>query len=315
MAGRAVKLYVGPGKPYDLVAVCAIVLVSVLLAFLDVQGPVRWTMGFLAVFFAPGYAIVSALFPGRRAIIAPSFTARRDERSMTISLMERIVLSVALGSGAMALAGTVVTRGILDYTVWVVALEALIITGVGSWFAVVRRVRTPAEEQFVLYRTPRKEGRKLSSGEKVVSGLIALAVVAALVLTVQGMGARPAAEEYSELYIAGVDGDMSSLPSVLAWGQAGLITVTVTSHLSTTETFNLMLSLEQGPDSTSAFVPSETVEVSPEQGRSYQFQLEPGHTWRQDLSFVVLATGNQTLHLTLDDGVGVRSNWLPLTIT
>lgn len=315
MANKAVRLYVGPGKPYDLVAVCAIVTVSVLLALLDVQGIVRWTLGFLAVFFAPGYAIVSALFPGRKAIIAPSFTARRDEHTMTITLLERVIIGSLLGSAIMALAGTVITRGILNFDVSVVAFESIAITYVASWIAIKRRDRTPPEDQFVLYSTPRLSRPSLSSGERVISALIAVAVVALAVLAVQGLGAKPVAEEYSELHIIGVDGDMDSLPSVLAQGQAGLVKVTVRSHLSTTEMFHLVLSLDSAPANTSPFDPVQTVDISPGQGRSYQFELQPGGTWQQDIAFVVNAAGSQTLYLILDDGMEVRSNWLILQIT
>lgn len=315
MANKAVRLYVGPGKPYDLVAVCAIVTVSVLLALLDVQGVVRWTLGFLAVFFAPGYAIVSALFPGRKAIIAPSFTARRDEHTMTISLLERIIIGSVLGSAVMALAGTVITRGILNFDVWVVAVEAIAITYVASWMAIKRRELTPPEDQFVLYSTPRLSTPKLSSGERAISALIAVAVVALAALAVQGMGAKPVVEEHSELHIVGVDGDMDSLPSVLASGQAGLMRVTVISHLSSAEMFHLVLSLEQTPANSSAFDPAQIVDISPGQGRSYQFELQPGAKWQQDVAFVINAAGNQTLYLTLDDGMEVKSNWLPLEIT
>jgi uncharacterized membrane protein len=315
MANKAVRLYVGPGKPYDLVTVCAIVTVSVLLALLDVQGVVRWTLGFLAVFFAPGYAIVSALFPGRKAIITPSFTARRDEHTMTISLLERIIIGSVLGSAVMALAGTVITRGILNFDVWVVSVEAIAVTFVASWIALTRRARTPPEDQFVLYSTPRLSRPSLSSGERAISAILVMAVVVLAVLAVQGLGAKPVAEEYSELSIIGVDGELDSLPSVLAPGQAGLVEVTVRSHLSTTERFNLILSLEEAPGNTSAFDPTQKVEVSPGQGMSYQFELDPGRTWQQDIAFVVMTTGNQTLYLILDDGVEVKSNWLSLEIT
>jgi uncharacterized membrane protein len=315
MANKAVRLYVGPGKPYDLVAVCAIVTVSVLLALIDVQGVVRWTLGFLAVFFAPGYAIVSALFPGRKAVIAPSFTARRDEHTMTISLLERLILGSLLGSAVMALAGTVITRGILNFDVWVVAVEAIAITYTASWIALTRRARTPPEDQFVLYSTPRLSRPSLSSGERVVSALLAVAVVALAALAVQGLGAKPVAEEYSELHIVGVDGDMDSLPSVLAQGQAGLMKVTVRSHLSTPEMFHLVLSLDKAPNNTSPFEPAQTVDISPGLGRSYQFELQPGATWQQDIAFVVNAAGSQTLYLILDDGMEVKSNWLILQIT
>ena len=285
-----------------------------LLSLMGADGPLRWAVAFLAVFFCPGYAVVSALFPGRKALLSQTAIVRREEHLLDIGFLERVVLGVGLSAAIMGLAGTVLTRGILDFNETVVAAETVIITFAGTIIAIVRRSSLPRGDQFAVMgriskRTP------YSAAEMGVAVIIIAAIMVMSVVLVNGLNATSTPEPYSEFGVTGSDGEISHLPSVLATNQAGLIKVTVISHSGETQRYQLTLALEKSPSAGSSFVPSQQVSVSPGAPRSYMFDLDDGETWESVISFVIPVSGERTLYLVLDDGREVKTLWLPLTIT
>jgi len=314
MVMRAGKVIIGPGRPYDLVIVCLVVVAAMLLSFTGSEGPLRWAVAFLAVFFCPGYAIVSALFPGRKALLSQTTIVRREEHLLDIALMERLVLGVGLSAAIMALAGTVLTRGILSYTETVVAAECVLITFVASIIAVVRRSSLPRGDQFAV-ATAIKKRMPFTAAEMGVAVVIIAAVMVLSAVTVNGLNAKQTSEAYSEFAITGSDGELSHLPSVLATNQAGLVKVTVISHAAEKQRFQLTLALEESPGVGTTFDPAQQVSVGAGQPKSYTFDLGGGERWDAVISFLIPIKGEHTLYLVLDDGREVKALWLPLTIT
>lgn len=280
---------------------------------MDWAGPLRWGIAFLAVFFCPGYAIVSALFPGRKALLSQTTIVRREEHLLDIGFLERLVLGVGLSAAIMALSGTVLTRGILNFDVTVVAVETVLITFVGSTIALVRRSSLPRGDQFaVLGRVKRR--MPYTAAEMGVAVIIIAAIMVMSVVLVNGLSARPVSEPYSEFGVTGTDGDLSHMPRVLAVNQPGLIKVIVISHAGETQRFQLTLALERAPGAGSAFTPSQQVAVSPGAPRSFTFDLADGERWESNIAFTIPVSGDRTLYLLLDDGREVKLLWLPLTI-
>jgi uncharacterized membrane protein len=258
--------------------------------------------------------VVSALFPGRKALLSQTAIVRREEHLLDIGFLERVVLGVGLSAAIMGLAGTVLTRGILDFNETVVAAETVIITFAGTIIAIVRRSSLPRGDQFAVMgriskRTP------YSAAEMGVAVIIIAAIMVMSVVLVNGLNATSTPEPYSEFGVTGSDGEISHLPSVLATNQAGLIKVTVISHSGESQRYQLTLALEKSPSAGSSFVPSQQVSVSPGAPRSYMFDLDDGETWESVISFVIPVSGERTLYLVLDDGREVKTLWLPLTIT
>jgi uncharacterized membrane protein len=313
--GKTARVIIGPGKPYDLILVCLLVAGAVFLSTYKIAGPPLWVLAFLAVFFAPGYALVSALFPGQNAILSQSFMLRHDERLMEISLLERIALGFGLGATLMALSGTVLSRGILALDPMVVGLEAAVFTFLFSGLAIYRRSLLPGGDQFAISIRPRNGKSPFTVAEKGIAVIIMTAVVVLFVVMASGLTAHPATDPYSEFSVTGADGNMLHLPSVLAAGQYGLIKVTVVSHLGSSYHFTLTLSLEKGASGSSTFDPGQAVSVAPGSPTSVSFNLDDGNKWEQSISFSIPSSGQRTLYLTLNDGQEVKELWLPLTIT
>ncbi|GEM_PF-1217299 len=311
---KAGKTIIGPGRPFDLIIICLIVVAALLLAIMETEGPVRWAVAFLAVFLCPGYAIVSALFPGRKALLSQTTIVRREEHLLDIGFLERLVLGVGLSAAIMALAGTIVTRGILDFNDTVVGAETVLITFVSSIIAIVRRSSLPRGDQFAI-TTRIKRKMPYSAAEMGVAVVIIAAIMVLSVVLVNGLNAKPTPDPYSEFGVTGADGDVTHLPKVLATNQAGFIKVTVVSHSGDTNRYQLTMALEQSPSAGTSFDPSQQVSVAPGAPRSYTFDLDDGERWESTISFVIPASGERTLYLVLDDGREVKTLWLPLTIT
>ncbi len=315
MGGKTARVLIGPGRPYDLILVCLLVAGAVLLSTYQVDGPLMWALGFIAVFFAPGYALVSALFPGQKAILSQSFMVKREERLMDISFLERLALSLGLGASVMALAGTLITRGILDLTVLTVGLEAAVLTYIFAALAIYRRSRLPMGDQFALITRPRNGKRPVTAAEKAISAVIVSALVVLVAVTATGLTAHPESNPFSEFSITGADGNMEHLPRVLAANQPGLVKVSIVNHLGTAGHFVLSLSLEPDPGSTTSFSAGQPVQVTAGGARSLTVDLADGQAWEATLSVLVPATGERTLFLTLNDGLEAKDLWIPLTIT
>ncbi|MGE5379407.1 MAG: DUF1616 domain-containing protein [Candidatus Saccharibacteria bacterium] len=295
--------------------ICLVVAAAVLLSAYHLNGPVLWILAFLAVFFAPGYALVSALFPGQKAILSQSYMLRHEERLIDISLLERLALGFGLGATLMALTGSVLTRGILRLDPTVVGLEAAAFTFLFSGLAIYRRSKLPVGDQFALTVRSHNGKSAWTAAEKGTAAIIITAAMVLMVVTANGLTAHPASNPFSEFSVTGADGSMQHLPTILAAGQNGLIKVTVISHLGMSQRFTLTLSLEQGASAYSSFDPGSPVSISSGGARSTSFDLADGDKWEQSIPFSIAVGGQHTLYLRLNDGREVKDLWLPLTIT
>lgn len=311
---RAGRVIAGPGRPYDLILVCAIVAVAALLPAYLPTSTVMWVLGFAAVFFCPGYAIVAALLPGRREILAQSFMFRREERAFAISLLERSALAVGLSATAVALVTTVMTRGLLELNSTSVGVVLIGLTFAASAAAVYRRSLLPPGDQFLLV-LPHLDRGRLTGAEKAVAAVIGVALV---VLAAAGISALQSGDDrlpFSEFEITGADGRLDHLPSALSPGQQGLFRVTAVNHLGEAADYTMTISLGE-VSSYSAFDPGQPVALSPGQGRSTVFSLEDGESFERTITFSISSPGEWTVLLRLEDSHGeeVRTLWLPITV-
>lgn len=315
LVGRSGRVLVGPGRPYDLLAVCALVAVAALLPVYFPGSPLAWFTGFLAVFFCPGYALISALFPGRKEILAQSFIVRREERAFTISMLERSALAVGLSASVVSLVAVALTRGLWELNEASVGLTIIVFTFALSGLAIYRRARLPPGDQFSLVAKPLDLDR-LNSSERVVGAIIAASLVLLVAVTVTGLQAPPAEREYTEFYLNGADDNLEHLPQSLSSGQQGLVKVGAVNHLGRSETYTLVVSLD--PNSSNVpFDPASPLTLSPGSGGSTTFVLEDEERFETTLTFSVVGSGERTVYLRLLDSSGeeVRRLWMPLVVT
>ena len=192
--------------PVDLVAVA---LLGVWTAAVGIGqfsgGSLRFAIGVVAVLFAPGYALVSALFPDRR-LESPFFGSiehRSNGSDAVVTVLERVVLAVGLsvcmvpliGLGLNYLPGGVHSSAFLKG----VGITTVLLTGI----AAARRYSLPPQQRF----NPRFVGftsdivdhyHRGGSGAK-----LSLAFAAGLLLVALGIGfaatTAPQGEAFTEL--------------------------------------------------------------------------------------------------------------------
>lgn len=321
MGERAGKVLIGPGRPYDLILVCLLAAGAVLLSFYARDSPLTWTLGFFAVFFAPGYAITSALFPGNREILAQSFVTRREERAFNMTMVERIALAFGMSAVAMALAGTLLARVLSGLNLVTVGLTVVSITGLVSAYAVYRRSVLPPGDQFAVFTRTRRAGvsrRGLSRGEKGVAALSVAGLFIMGAVAVSGMSSGPSGSStFTEFYIAGPDGNVQQLPQQMSPGQGGAVRVTVNSHLQETVEMRLTVSFDTAVNGGEPFqYPGITGPIS---GPKYMLMtISPGDQWSQVITFNLpgsASAGTHTVFFVLDDGVEVKTLWISITVT
>src|SRR5438034_4659890 len=189
-------------KPWDLVmAVGYVVVVAATLLALGVGN----VLAVFLVFFAPGYVLVAALFPG-------SQTLGRTE----VGWIERIALSVGDSIAVVPLLGLV-----LNFTPWgirfrsIVATIALFTAGVG-YAAYWRRMRLPPDSRLSLtLDLDFPEWREYTAVDKGVTTILAVSVVVAGGTLVYVLVTPRSGERFTDFYVLGPGGNASGYPRAL----------------------------------------------------------------------------------------------------
>jgi len=212
----------------------------------------RQALGIVVVLFLPGYAVVSALFPGQG----------------DIGGIERAVLSFAMSIAALPLAGLV-----LNYTPWGIRLDPLVVcvgilTVTGVLIASKRRLDIPAEGRF----SPDLRGfyRSLSSDvfgdktgfDKAMTVLLIIAIIIAIYTIFYFLSMPRPGEMYTEFYILGPDGKANNYPYNFVSGDNKTVIVGIANHELRNVTYDLAVGLDGVNNSTAEGLYSEHFTVS-----------------------------------------------------
>ena len=306
-----------PGRPYDLILICALAGVAVLLSILDISSNLTSLLAFACVFFTPGYALVSALFPGRSASLGRLIKAEEGKES-EMSLLERVIASVVLSLLVFAIVGIVLawTPGGLDKTL--VLAEVLVFNLAFSAFAIYRRFKLDKDDEFVLaFELGGRKGGKLNVAEKVILGVVALTLVVAVLagagLLWQGIGLEP----HTEFYITGRDGSLGTLPQNLAVGANGTVMITFVNHMAGPIDYNLTVGvMEEGAyQNQSSLDWSKSLVLSPGDSYYYETTLLEGSKSTHSLIFSFTSTGSYQVMFQLADGQQMQELWLWVTVS
>ena len=231
----------------DLVVVTVATGVTVGLAvyYGEQGGPaaLRIPLGFLFIFFVPGYALVSALFPRDVAF------ENHATNGLLPTPLERIVLSVGLSLTLVPLVGlglTLVSQPLGPRSI-LLSLGAVTLAGVA--IAAIRRFRTLPHERF--HVTP---VRALSlTFQYSTANAVNLLLVFAIALTVAGIGVAVVdsgdGDSYTELFILGEDEDgelgVDGLPAEISTEEPEPLHVTVTNHEHDTVEYTVVVLLQE----------------------------------------------------------------------
>ncbi|MEM0449178.1 MAG: DUF1616 domain-containing protein [Methanomassiliicoccales archaeon] len=239
MGGRKLRLVLAaPGRPYDLALVCTISTLAVMLSILGWRSPILDLLAFLSVFFLPGWALTSAIFPGKGS--------SKDSSNVSldvgqISLLERFMASIILSLVLFAMGGISLAWSPVGFTSSFVLTEVLVLNIVLSAAAIFRRFMVPEEEEFELILELKLGRGAINNYDKSVLLLALAGLLVAILLSVGTLQKGIPPETYTEFYITGPDGSLGTLPQSLRVGENATVIITFVNHMREAEKYNLTL--------------------------------------------------------------------------
>ena len=183
--------------------------------------------------------------------------------------IERVALSFGMSLAVAPLLGL-----ILNATPWGIGLESILgsvvsfifITSIVAW---VRLMRVPVEERFSLEFQMAMLGCGKSAWDKVLSVVLALAILGTFGTLVYVIAVPKVGELFSEFYILGLEGKAADYPSELAVGEEGRVIVGFINNEHKTVSYRVEVRINN--------------EKSNEMG---PIVIENEGTWEGEISFV-----------------------------
>lgn len=304
-------VFAGPTRPFDLMLNLIVVVIAVIMSLAGLYGLVLDLVAFYAVFFAVGYALVSALFPGNTALLSQSFTLPRTEKTHEITMLERIALSVALSAIVVGITGTFLSRGIFGVTTVTATLEVLIFTVIFTVIAISRRISW-ARDPFVL-NFKFGIGKKYTAAEKSIMVLVVAALVVFVAVSATTLAKEPQKENFVEFSINGPSGTVESLPTHPTAGVFNVF-VNIKSHLSEEENLTLIVSDGLGYSQTVYFTLGSVISLDPSVGQSTMLSLAEGEELKLNIYFSVPTPGSHTIYFTLISSEKTLQLWMPIYV-
>lgn len=233
----------------------------VLLGLLAISwsGNLRVILGLAFLFFFPGYACTSALFPHRREL----------------TLSERMALSLVLSVALMPVAAVV-----LNYTSWGVRLMPvflvlLVVMVLASLLAAYRRYTLPAEERFSMLEGPAwlaRRTRSMPTQSILLAGAVSIGLGGLVVAVLIGTAGR---QTYlTELSMLNPSGKAEEYPKALEVGRPTSVRLVITNREGQRESYRVEVRLDD-----------EVI------GQGGPILLEDQATVEETLSFVPHRTG------------------------
>jgi len=282
----------------DLLAAAALTASAVaatLVPFLA-DTPLRAVLGFGFVLFVPGYALVSALFPGSAAAgrgndnaatgreAAPGGAARA-----ALAVLTSVVLAALVG-GSLSLVGG------LGPTPAVVTLAAVTLLAVGV--AVRRRRALPPEERFAVPFGPWVSAARTAlfhpetRGDAALNVLLAVVVVVAVGGTVYATAVPGDRERFTEFYLLAedADGDLvaAGYPTEFTAGEPRSQYVGLTNREGETVSYTVLVQLQR------VTVTNDSIRVREREPlRRFTPEVADGESWRRNHTVAPTMTGDR----------------------
>lgn len=216
---------------------------------------VRTVLGILAILFAPGYALVAALFPAEQSAVGliRQINLNHINDSARITAGERLLLGVGLSVCIVPLLGICLNyvAGSLNSSslLRTVGATTLLLTVI----AAVRRQRTPLGERF----NPQPVGAVRAMAQRTAllreGSIITILVVAGLIISASGIGfaalRTDQGEQFTEFYLLTEDpetGDYvaGDYPDKIAREETETVQVGITNHEGKTEDYTVVVLLQ-----------------------------------------------------------------------
>jgi len=191
-------------------------LLTLIIVFANIIGPVRVFFGLPIVLFIPGYMLVYALFPGKKT----------DEG---IDIIERIALSLGLSLAIVPLIGLG-----LNYTPWGINLTPIILSLELFIFclasiAIYRWYQLPSSKRFIIsidIKFPKHE----NNIDKALTIILAASIIIAASLLIQVIITPKTGEKFTEFYLLGSKGIADDYPQNLTTNDTANVIIGIVNH-------------------------------------------------------------------------------------
>ncbi|WP_115863632.1 DUF1616 domain-containing protein [Halorussus litoreus] len=293
-----------PALSVDLLAVVGYVVVAVALLFrAGVYGtPLAVALGVPLLLFVPGYALVSALFPGATPDDAVDDRTLAAVRRHGLSGVERIALGFGASLALLPILGLAISLSPWPIAPWP-ALLAVSGFAVGcSAVGAVRRSRRPPDRRFAVpLRAWVRRARRAISRGSILDSAINVGLAIAVVMSVAAIGFAVAAPSPSESYT-----DVSLLtrngtgelvaedyPDAIEQGASEPLVVELTNHEGESTDYSVVVELQRvrdGPDGGARVVEDRRL-------ATFTPSVDAGERWRTTHEVTPTMTG-EDLRLT-----------------
>ena len=214
--------------PKELLLLNAVTVLLVLAITLFPSSALRFILGVPFLLFAPGYALIAALFP----------------RKKQIDTIERIAYSLGFSVATVALIGLV-----LNYTPWGVRLYPVLISiaffvlamSVIAWY---RWYRLPETERFQVSWRVTVPWKAEKGIDRTLSITLFAVIIIALGTFLYSILAPGVGEKFTEFYILGAEGKAADYPKELTVGKSDSVTVGLINREQTTARYKVMVTLD-----------------------------------------------------------------------
>lgn len=274
------------GTGADLKLIALFILASAAIIFLPALDgtAIRFAAGLAMVLFVPGYALVAAMFPGRRDIGA-------FERA-ALSFGLSIVIAFIAGMG-------------LNLTAWGIRLDPLVaclaaFSAICALVAGLRRRALAEGERFDVDARGACQslmGMAFPPDEPRLDRALTIALVLAALVAVTAWAYSIAApkpgERFTELYILGPDGVAGSYPTNFTLGDLEPITVGVVNHEYRNVAYGLVVQLNDSRGVTA--LREEKLALAHNQTWTETLEIMPDRAGKaMKLEVLLYADGNTT---------------------
>lgn len=255
----------------------------------SITGVLRPLLALPLLFLAPGYAVVAALFPGRRIVASPSsplgaLGKRLPTLERSFDLPERLALGFGVSVALLGIVGLVFGAfGAL--TLLVIAPVLNLVVALGVLVGSVRRLRHPINDRFqpragVWIRSVYNTAFRADSGvELTINVALLLAVLVAASTLAYAVSAPLGGASYASLVLLSQNdaGELvaSDYPTEFTRGQGQPLTVAVENHEHHRQTYTVVVALERVDRSDGSVTVTDRVEL-----QRIQRTIDAGGTWQ-----------------------------------
>lgn len=282
------------GVSADLVAIVAVTALVAVAPFVPGlrETSLRTAIALAFVFFVPGYAAVSALFPGRT-----TSNATAEGRGLEVDGFARVVLSIGLSISIVPLIALVLVVTPWGVALVPLALAAALVTLLATTVAAVRRRRLPEAQR---YRVP--VGEWLATGragvfetertDAVLNVVLAVAILFGTASLGYAVVAPQHAEEHSTITILTEEGGelvTDDYPTDLEPGESEELVVAIDNHEQETTSYTVVV-VEQELESSD----DESVVTDQRELDRFEMQVDQGETEHRSHDLAPTTTGEDT---------------------